>query len=156
MADRPTVEVGDTIRLYIKIIESGKERTQPFEGVVIRARKGGNNANFTVRRIASHGVGVERTFLTNSPRIDRIEIKRHFPGLARRVHCVDIPDAASMPAATLAEAARGAGLDAAAAADFDSALAAVAADSPGAPPRVLICGSLYLAGWLLRRIGPPR
>ncbi len=76
VADRPTVEVGDTIRLYIKIIESGKERTQPFEGVVIRARKGGNNANFTVRRIASHGVGVERTFLTNSPRIDRIEIKR--------------------------------------------------------------------------------
>ncbi len=74
--DRPTIEVGDTVRVYVRIIESGKERVQPFEGVVIRARKGNNNANFTVRRIASHGVGVERTFLVNSPRIDRIDIKR--------------------------------------------------------------------------------
>lgn len=74
--DRPTVEVGDTVRVYVKIIESGKERIQPFEGVVIRARKGANNASFTVRRIASHGIGVERTFLVNSPRLDRIDIKR--------------------------------------------------------------------------------
>lgn len=74
--DRTTVEVGDTVRVYVRIIESGKERIQPFEGVVIRARKGGNQANFTVRRLASHNVGVERTFLVNSPRIDKIEIKR--------------------------------------------------------------------------------
>ncbi len=74
--DRPTVEVGDTVRVYVRIVEGNKERTQPFEGVVIRARKGGNNANFTVRRIASHGVGVERTFLVNSPRLERIDIKR--------------------------------------------------------------------------------
>lgn len=74
--DRPTVEVGDTVRVYVRIVEGNKERTQPFEGVVIRARKGNNNASFTVRRIASHGVGVERTFLVNSPRLEKIEIKR--------------------------------------------------------------------------------
>lgn len=74
--DRPEIEVGDTVRVYVRIVESGKERTQPFQGVVIRARKGGNNASFTVRRIASHGVGVERTFLVNSPRLDKIDILR--------------------------------------------------------------------------------
>lgn len=74
--DRPTVEVGDTVRVYVLIVEGNRERIQPFQGVVIRARKGGNNANFTVRRIASNGVGVERTFLVNSPRIDKIDILR--------------------------------------------------------------------------------
>jgi large subunit ribosomal protein L19 len=52
--DRTPVEVGDTVRVYIRIIEGDRERTQPFQGVVIRARKGNNNANFTVRRIATH------------------------------------------------------------------------------------------------------
>lgn len=70
------IEVGDTVRVYIRIVESGKERVQPFQGTVIRARKGNNNANFTVRRIASHGVGVERTFLVNSPRLEKVEILR--------------------------------------------------------------------------------
>lgn len=72
----PTVEVGDTVRVYIRIVEGNRERTQPFQGVVIRARKGNNNANFTVRRIATHGVGVERTFLVNSPRLEKIDIIR--------------------------------------------------------------------------------
>ena len=74
--DRPAVEVGDTVRVYVRIIEGNRERVQPFQGVVIRARKGGNNANYTVRRIASNGVGVERTFLVNSPRIEKIDILR--------------------------------------------------------------------------------
>lgn len=74
--DRETVEVGDTVRVHVRIVEGGKERVQPFQGVVIRARKGGNDANFTVRRIATHGVGVERTFLVNSPRLEKIEILR--------------------------------------------------------------------------------
>ena len=74
--DRPAVEVGDTVRVYVRIIEGSRERVQPFQGVVIRARKGGNNANYTVRRIASNGVGVERTFLVNSPRIEKIDILR--------------------------------------------------------------------------------
>lgn len=75
-SDNPTVEAGDTVRVYVRIVEGNRERVQPFQGVVIRARKGGNNANYTVRRIASNGVGVERTFLVNSPRIERIDILR--------------------------------------------------------------------------------
>lgn len=74
--DRIAVEVGDTVRVYVRIVEGNRERTQPFQGVVIRARKGGNNANYTVRRIASNGVGVERTFLVNSPRIEKVDILR--------------------------------------------------------------------------------
>lgn len=74
--DRPAVEVGDTVRVYVRIVEGNRERVQPFQGVVIRARKGSNNANYTVRRIASNGVGVERTFLVNSPRIEKIDILR--------------------------------------------------------------------------------
>jgi large subunit ribosomal protein L19 len=74
--DRTPVEVGDTVRVYVRIIEGERERVQPFQGIVIRARKGANDANFTVRRIASHSVGVERTFLVNSPRIEKIEILR--------------------------------------------------------------------------------
>lgn len=74
--DRTPVEAGDTVRVYVRIIEGERERVQPFQGIVIRARKGGNNASFTVRRIASHGIGVERTFLVNSPRIEKIDILR--------------------------------------------------------------------------------
>ncbi len=74
--DYTPVEVGDTVRVYVRIVEGNRERVQPFQGVVIRARKGGNNANYTVRRIATNGVGVERTFLVNSPRIEKIDILR--------------------------------------------------------------------------------
>lgn len=71
----PEFTVGDTIKVYVKVVEAGSERLQPYEGVVIRRRNGGINANFTVRRI-SNGVGVERTFLVNSPRVDRIDVMR--------------------------------------------------------------------------------
>jgi large subunit ribosomal protein L19 len=73
----PQLAAGDTVKVHIRVIEGDKERIQIFQGVVIRLRKGGNDANFTVRRIASHGVGVERTFLLRSPRIDKIEVTRH-------------------------------------------------------------------------------
>ena len=72
----PEVESGDTVKVHVRIIEGDRERIQVFQGVVIRLRKGGNDANFTVRRIASHGIGVERTFLLKSPRVDKIEILR--------------------------------------------------------------------------------
>lgn len=72
----PKIEAGDTVKVHVRIIEGTRERVQIFQGVVIRARKGGNEANFTVRRIASHGVGVERTFLLHSPRVEKIEILR--------------------------------------------------------------------------------
>lgn len=74
--DVPEIQSGDTVRLQVKVVEGNRERLQPFEGVVMRLRGGGVNRNFTVRRI-THGVGVERTFLINSPRIEKIEVLRH-------------------------------------------------------------------------------
>ncbi len=73
---------GDNVRVHAKVVEGNRERIQVFEGVVIRRRAGGINENFTVRRIASHGIGVERTFLIHSPRIEKIEVTRH--GRVRR------------------------------------------------------------------------
>lgn len=72
----PKIESGDTVKVHVRIVEGARERVQVFQGVVIRARKGGNEANFTVRRIASHGIGVERTFLLRSPRIEKVEVLR--------------------------------------------------------------------------------
>src|SRR5436309_8242318 len=72
----PEFGVGDTVRVSVKVIEGNRERIQVFEGVVMRRRGGGINANFTVRRIASHGIGVERTFLLHSPRVEKIEVVR--------------------------------------------------------------------------------
>ena len=74
--DIPVIKSGDTVRLQVKVVEGNRERLQPFEGVVMRLRGGGVNQNFTVRRI-THGVGVERTFLIHSPRIEKIEVLRH-------------------------------------------------------------------------------
>ena len=73
--------VGDTVRVYAKVVEGEKERLQMFEGVVIKRQNGGIRETFTVRRIAS-GVGVERTWPLHSPRIDRIELVRR--GVVRR------------------------------------------------------------------------
>lgn len=74
--DIPEIKSGDTVRLQVRVVEGNRERLQPFEGVVMRLRGGGVNRNFTVRRI-THGVGVERTFLLNSPRIEKIDVVRH-------------------------------------------------------------------------------
>ena len=71
--DLPDFRVGDTIRVHVKIVEGDKERLQPFEGVVIRKRKGGIRSTFTVRKI-SYGIGVERIFPFHSPRIEHIDI----------------------------------------------------------------------------------
>lgn len=73
----PELRTGDTVRVHARIVEGSRERVQVFQGMVIRSRRGGVNANFTVRRIASHGVGVERTFLLHSPRIEKVEVLRH-------------------------------------------------------------------------------
>ena len=73
----PTLRSGDTVRVHVKVVEGTRERIQVFEGVVIAVKgSGGTRSSFTVRRI-SHGVGVERTFLLHSPRLDRIEVLRH-------------------------------------------------------------------------------
>ncbi len=73
----PELRPGDDVSVHLRIREGERERIQEFRGTVIRMRKGGNDTNFTVRRIASHGIGVERTFLLRSPRIDKVEVVRH-------------------------------------------------------------------------------
>ncbi len=78
----PEFRVGDTVRVGVRVVEGARERIQEFEGVVIRRRSGGINENFTVRRIASHGIGVERTFLLHAPRLDSIKVMRR--GKVRR------------------------------------------------------------------------
>ena len=75
--DIPEIKSGDTVRLQVKVVEGNRERLQPFEGVVMRLRGGSVNRNFTVRKVTKDGIGVERTFLINSPRIEKIEVLRH-------------------------------------------------------------------------------
>jgi large subunit ribosomal protein L19 len=73
----PELRVGDTVRVHARIVEGNRERVQVFQGLVIRMRgKKSAGSSFTVRRIASHGVGVERTFLQHSPRVDKVEVLR--------------------------------------------------------------------------------
>ena len=72
----PDINPGDTVKVFVRIREGNNERVQEFKGTVIRTKRGGNNASFTVRRIASNGIGVERTFLTRSPRLERVVIDR--------------------------------------------------------------------------------
>ena len=79
--DLPELEIGDTVRVFVKVVEGNRERLQNFEGIVIKMEGGGIRKSFTVRRI-SYGVGVERTFPYHSPRIGRIEVVRH--GVVRR------------------------------------------------------------------------
>jgi large subunit ribosomal protein L19 len=71
--DLPNFNVGDTVKVHFKIIEGEKERIQVFEGAIIRKRKGGIGATFTVRKV-SYGIGVERIFPLHSPRIEKVEI----------------------------------------------------------------------------------
>jgi len=73
----PQLSPGDTVSVHVKIKEGERERIQEFKGIVIRMRKGGNDANITVRRMASNGIGVERTFLLRSPRLDKVVVERH-------------------------------------------------------------------------------
>ncbi|NLG28381.1 MAG: 50S ribosomal protein L19 [Chloroflexi bacterium] len=71
----PDLRSGDTVRVHARIVEGDRERIQVFQGTVIRTKKG-VQPSFTVRRIAANGIGVERTFLSRSPRIEKVEIMR--------------------------------------------------------------------------------
>lgn len=79
--DVPEFRVGDTVRVWVKVVEGNRERLQVFEGTVIARKNGGIRETFTVRRI-SYSIGVERTFLVHSPKIDHIEVVRR--GVVRR------------------------------------------------------------------------
>jgi len=77
-SDLAELRIGDDVQVHFRIVEGERERIQLVRGIVMRIRRGaGANANFTVRRIAAHGIGVERTFPLHSPRIEKIEVLRH-------------------------------------------------------------------------------
>ncbi len=80
-ADMPVMEIGDTVKVHVKIKEGEKERVQIFEGTVIAKKHGGVQETFTVRRIA-HGCGIERVFPIHSPNVEKVEIVRN--GKVRR------------------------------------------------------------------------
>ncbi|EGL18240.1 50S ribosomal protein L19 [Paenibacillus chitinolyticus] len=80
-SDIPSFRPGDTLKVFVKVIEGSRERVQLFEGVVIKRRGGGISETFTVRKI-SYGVGVERTLPLHSPKIEKIEVARR--GKVRR------------------------------------------------------------------------
>lgn len=73
--DLPDIFPGDTIRVHAKVVEGNRERVQIFEGTVIKVARSGPDKNVTVRRVA-HNIGVERTFLVHSPRVDKLEVVR--------------------------------------------------------------------------------
>ncbi len=77
----PPIAPGDRVKVSAKVVEAEKERTQIFDGLVIKIKRGGVGANFTVRRV-SYGVGIERTFPFNSPLVEKVEVVRH--GKVRR------------------------------------------------------------------------
>ena len=79
--DIPAFRAGDTVTVHVRVVEGAHERIQLFEGVVIKKKGTGIGATYTVRKIAS-GVGVERTFPVNDPRVAKVEVKRH--GRVRR------------------------------------------------------------------------
>lgn len=87
--DIPDFQPGDTVRVFVKVVEGNRERLQAYEGLVIARKNGGIRETFTVRRI-SYGVGVERTFPLYSPKIDHIEIVRY--GKVRRAKLYYIRD----------------------------------------------------------------
>ena len=88
-ANKLELNVGDTVKVHVKIKEGNRERIQVFEGTIIKRQRGGSNETFTVRRIA-YGTGVERTFLVNSPKVEKVEIVRH--GKVRRAKLYYIRD----------------------------------------------------------------
>ena len=71
----PELRSGDTVTVFVRIKEGDNERIQQFKGTVIRTHGSGNSESFTVRRIASNGIGVERTFLTRSPILDKVTVQ---------------------------------------------------------------------------------
>jgi large subunit ribosomal protein L19 len=73
----PELRPGDAVSVHVKIKEGNRERVQEFKGTVLFVRGKENNASFTVRRVASNGVGVERTFLMRSPRLEKVVVERH-------------------------------------------------------------------------------
>jgi len=73
----PQLRPGDTVRILSRAMDQDQRRAQPFQGTVIRLKGRGTNSSVTVRRVASGGIGVERTFFLNSPLVEKVEVLRH-------------------------------------------------------------------------------
>ena len=93
--DLPDFRVGDTVRVHYRIVEGDKERIQVFQGVVIKRHRGGSRSTFTVRKV-SFNVGVERIFLSHSPRIEKVDIVSR--GVVRRARLFYLRDLAGKAA----------------------------------------------------------
>ena len=93
----PTLKVGDTVKVHVRVKEGNRERIQVFEGIIIKVQGGGVNKTFTVRRI-SYGVGVEKTFLIHSPAVEKVEVVR--VGKARRAKLFYLRDRVGKAAKT--------------------------------------------------------
>lgn len=93
----PELKIGNTVRVHVRVKEGNRERIQVFEGIIIKKQGGGVNSTFTVRKI-SYGVGVEKTFLVHSPRIEKIEVTR--VGRARRAKLYYLRDRVGKAAKT--------------------------------------------------------
>ncbi len=93
----PTLKVGDTVKVHVRVKEGNRERIQVFEGIIIKIQGGGVNQTFTVRRI-SYGVGVEKTFLIHSPAVEKVEVTR--VGKARRAKLFYLRDRVGKSAKT--------------------------------------------------------
>lgn len=87
--DLPQLQIGDTVKVFVKVVEGARERLQAFEGTVIAMKNGSIRETFTVRRL-SFGIGVERTFPLHSPKIDHIDVVRH--GKVRRAKLYYLKD----------------------------------------------------------------
>jgi large subunit ribosomal protein L19 len=92
----PNLMAGDSVSVHVKIVEGDRERIQEFKGTVIGISRKSNQETFTVRRIASNGIGVERTFLMRSPRIDKVTVEKH--GKVRRAKLFYLRDRAGKKA----------------------------------------------------------
>lgn len=86
----PQIRSGDTVTVFVRIKEGDNERIQQFKGIIIRTRGSGNSESFTVRRIASNSIGVERTFLTRSPIVEKVTVQSS--GFTRRARLYFLRD----------------------------------------------------------------
>jgi len=98
--DVPQFTVGDTVRVFVKIVEGGKERVQAFEGIVIKRQRGSVKETFTVRKVVQ-GIGVERTFLVHSPRVEKVTVLKS--GKVRRAKLFYLRDRIGSQATKLDE-----------------------------------------------------
>ena len=93
----PVLNVGDTVKVHVRVKEGNRERIQVFEGIIIKVQGGGVNQTFTVRK-TSYGVGVEKTFLVHSPTVEKVEVTR--VGKARRAKLFYLRDRVGKSAKT--------------------------------------------------------